>query len=163
MRRALHGLADTLSVLKQVARVEISDQLPPPLRQLDELSSGEPTDLEELIRRMRAVQQPAQDLLQLFPAAETDPRAYWAQQVARQVGAWNAVIDRYLRPIEILMEQPAQLMSLGEAAHEARREALTALFSLRNIAVEGIPGSLRSSPFTGDGRKLKCRSRARLA
>src|SRR6266508_3785259 len=38
------------------------------------------------------------------------------------------------------MAPPAQLMSLGEAAHESRREALAATFSLRNIAIEGISG-----------------------
>src|SRR5437016_840615 len=38
------------------------------------------------------------------------------------------------------MAPPAQLMSLGEATHESRREALAATFSLRNIAIEGISG-----------------------
>src|SRR5437762_637542 len=38
------------------------------------------------------------------------------------------------------MGPPAQLMSLGEATHESRREALAATFSLRNIAIEGISG-----------------------
>ncbi len=49
-----------------------------------------------------------------FHGRETDPRAYWAQQVAKQVEAWNGIIDKYLRPVEILMAPPAQLMSLGE-------------------------------------------------
>ena len=38
------------------------------------------------------------------------------------------------------MAPPAQLMSLGEATHESRRDALAATFSLRSIAVEGISG-----------------------
>jgi cellobiose phosphorylase len=38
------------------------------------------------------------------------------------------------------MAPPAQLMSLGEATHESRRDALAATFSLRNIAIEGISG-----------------------
>src|SRR4029079_2931814 len=78
---------------------------------------------------------------------ETDPRVYWAQQISKQVAAWNGVIDKYLRPVEILMSPPAQLMSLGEATHESRREALAATFSLRNIAIEGIAGLVPLLPF----------------
>ncbi|HEY2713219.1 MAG TPA: glucoamylase family protein [Chthoniobacterales bacterium] len=154
--RALHGLADTLGVLRQLApALKQTERLLPPLRQLDDLTASEATDLEEIIGRMRAARQPAQDLLQLFPATENAARFYWAQQIARQVAAWNAVIDRYLRPIEILMEPPAQLMSLGEAAHEARRETLTALISLRNIAVEGIPGIAPLLTFHGRREEIE--------
>ena len=58
----------------------------------------------------------------------------------KQVEAWNGVIDRYLRPLEILAASPAQLMSLGATAHECRRDALAATYSLRNIASAGIAG-----------------------
>src|SRR5678815_245658 len=37
--------------------------------------------------------------------------------------------------------------SLGEAAHESRRDALAATFSLRNIAIEGISGLVPLLPF----------------
>src|SRR5436305_5374390 len=47
------------------------------------------------------------------------------------------------------MAPPAQLMSLGEASHESRREALAATFSLRNIATEGIPGLVPLLAFHG--------------
>src|SRR5437773_1438930 len=45
------------------------------------------------------------------------------------------------------MSPPAQLMSLGEATHESRREALAATFSLHNIAIEGISGLVPLLPF----------------
>ena len=102
-----------------------------------------------MILRVRAARQPAHDLLLHFHGEETDPRVYWAQQISKQVAAWNGVIDKYLRPVEILMAPPAQLMSLGEAAHESRREALAATFSLRDIAVEGIPGLVPLLAFHG--------------
>ena len=98
---------------------------------------------------MRAAREPAEDLLLHFGEQETDPRTYWAQQISKQVAAWNAVIDKYLRPVEILMAPPPQLMSLGEATHESRREALAATFSLRNIATEGIPGLVPLLAFHG--------------
>ena len=152
---ALRGLADTLSVLRQIAPALKEKERPPAFLRLEELTADQPAYLEEIIRRLRAAQQPAQDLLQVFRSQETDPRAYWAQQVAKQVEAWNAVIDKYLRPIEILMAPPAQLMSLGEAAHESRREVLTAIFSLRNIAVEGIPGLAPLLTFQGRREEIE--------
>jgi cyclic beta-1,2-glucan synthetase len=52
--------------------------------------------------------------------------------------------------VEILMESPSQLMSLGRASHESRREALAATFSLQNIATEGIPGLVPLLAFHGE-------------
>lgn len=146
--RALHGLADTLSVLRQSAVAE-EGEVANALRELEDLADREPASPDEIVRCLRAARQPARDLLQAFASSGTERRAYWAQQVVRQIEAWNGVIDKYLRPIEILMSPPAQLMSLGEAAHESRREALQAGFSLRNIAIEGIPGLAPLLSFHG--------------
>jgi len=137
---ALRGIADTLGVLRQIAATMKITERPPAFFRLTELTMGQPANLEEIILRVRAARQAAQDLVDHFRGQETDLRAYWAQQISKQVAAWNAVIDKYLRPVEILMASPSQLMSLGEAAHECRREALAATFSLRNIAIEGISG-----------------------
>ncbi len=137
---ALRGIADTLGVLGQIAATLKEMERPPAFLRLAELTTGQPADLEEVILRVRAARQPAEDLLLHFRGEETDPRVYWAQQISKQIAAWNGVIDKYLRPVEILMGPPAQLMSLGEATHESRREALAATFSLRNIAIEGISG-----------------------
>jgi len=137
---ALRGIADTLGVLGQIAATLKEMERPPAFLRLAELTTGQPADLEEVILRVRAARQPAEDLLLHFRGEETDPRVYWAQQISKQIATWNSVIDKYLRPVEILMGPPAQLMSLGEATHESRREALAATFSLRNIAIEGISG-----------------------
>jgi cellobiose phosphorylase len=146
---ALRGIADTIGVMRQVAATMKEAQRPPALSRLVELTTGEAANLEEIILRLRAARPLAQDLLLFFKPHETDPRAYWAHQVAKQAEAWNAVIDKYFRPVEMLMASPSQLMSLGEAAHESRREALAATFSLRNIATEGIPGLVPLLAFHG--------------
>ncbi len=146
---ALRGIADTLDVLRQFAAPTKETECPPAFLRLAELTTGQPRNLEEIIERVRAAREPAQDLLLHFGEQETDPRTYWAQQISKQVAAWNGVIDKYLRPVEILMAPPAQLMSLGEATHESRRDALAATFSLRNIATEGIPGLVPLLAFHG--------------
>ncbi|PYL50851.1 MAG: glycosyl transferase, partial [Verrucomicrobia bacterium] len=137
---ALRGIADTLRMFRQIAPNQKEAERPLAFLRLEGLTRGNPANLEEIILRIRAARQLAQDLLLHYRGQETDPRAYWAQQISKQVAAWNGVIDKYLRPVEILMSPPAQLMSLGEATHESRREALAATFSLRNIAIEGIAG-----------------------
>lgn len=144
---ALRGIADTLSVLRQNAPGTKDAEHPLAFLRLIELTTGQPANLEEIILRIRAARQPAEDLLLHYGGEQTDPRVYWAQQISKQVAAWNGVIDKYLRPVEILMSPPAQLMSLGEATHESRREALAATFSLHSIAIEGISGLVPLLPF----------------
>jgi hypothetical protein len=48
-----------------------------------------------VIHRIRAAARPAKVLVESLSADGSDPRTYWAQQVGKQVDAWNAVIDRY--------------------------------------------------------------------
>ena len=144
---ALRGIADTLSVLRQTTANQKETERPLAFLRLEGLTRDQPANLEEIILRIRAARQLAQDLLLYYRGRESDPHLYWAQQISKQVAAWNGVIDKYLRPVEILMSPPAQLMSLGEATHESRREALAATFSLRNIAIEGIAGLVPLLPF----------------
>src|SRR5881409_3376361 len=144
---ALRGIADTLSVLRQIAPNQKEAERPLAFLRLEGLTRDNPANLEEIIQRIREQRQLAQDLLLHYRGQETDPRFYLAQQFSKQVAAWNGVIDKYLRPVEILMSPPAQLMSLGEATHESRREALAATFSLRNIAIEGISGLVPLLPL----------------
>ncbi len=147
--RALRGVADTIDVFRQIATSRQQSEYSPAFLRLVSLTTGEPTNLEDIIVRLRAAREPAQDLAQRFRGREGDPRTYWSDQILQQVTAWNAVIDKYLRPVEILMTPPPQLMSLGEAAHESRRDALAATFSLRQIATEGIPGLVPLLAFHG--------------
>ncbi|HEY3654962.1 MAG TPA: glucoamylase family protein, partial [Steroidobacteraceae bacterium] len=144
---ALRGIADTLSVFRQTGPDHKQAEHPLAFLRLDGLTRDKPANLEEIILRIRAAQELAQDLLLRYRGQESDPQTYWAQQISKQVAAWNGVIDKYLRPVEILMSPPAQLMSLGAATHESRREALASTFSLRNIAVESISGLLPLLPF----------------
>ena len=137
---ALRGLADTLAVVRQVAGTIDEASRPPALAALERLTASPPVNLVEIIARLRSARQPAKELAQTFFTDEGDPRAYWPRQVEKQVEAWNGIIDRYLRPLEILVAAPAQLMSLGTTAHECRRDALAATYSLRNIASAGITG-----------------------
>src|SRR5881409_3664071 len=144
---ALRGIADTLRVLRQIAPNQKEAERPLAFLRLEGLTREQPANLEEIIIRIRAARELAQDLLLHYRGQETDPRFYLAQQFSKQVAAWNGVIDKYLRPVEILMSPPAQLMLLGEATHESRRGALAATFSLRNIAIEGISGLVPLLPF----------------
>jgi cyclic beta-1,2-glucan synthetase len=146
---ALRGIADTLGVIREITPTIKGAEHPPAFLHLLGLTMDEPVNLEGIIVRLRAAQSVAQDLALFFNGRETDPRTYWAQQVAKQVATWNATINKYFRPVEILMASPSQLMSLGEATHESRREALAATFSLRNIATEGIPGLVPLLAFHG--------------
>src|SRR5207237_8027028 len=91
---------------------------------LEGLTRDRPANLQEIILRIRAARQPAQDLLLHYRGQETDPRAYWAQQISKQVAAWNGVIDKYLRPVEILMSPPAQFMTLGRGTQAPRGREL---------------------------------------
>ena len=144
---ALRGIADTLGILRQIAPTMKEAERPLAFLRLEGLARDQPANLEEVIIRIRAARELAQDLLLHYRGQETDPYVYWAQQVSKQAAAWNSVIDKYLRPVEILMSPPAQLMSLGEATHESRREALAATCSLRNLAIEGIFGLVPLLPF----------------
>ncbi len=142
---ALLGLADTLEVLRQVAGASPH----PAFSALTKLLLTPPGNLLDLILRLRSARDPARELAQTFFQDASDPRAYWARQVEQQVEAWNGVIDKYLRPLEILAAPPAQLMSLGESAHECRRDALVATYSLRNLAgreIAGLPTLLAFQP-----------------
>jgi cellobiose phosphorylase len=136
---ALDGLADTVDVLRQTDGPAVEPAYHQAVLALDRLTAAAPVDLEDVIYRLRSAVRPAQALVQALPADGSDPRTYWAQQVAKQVDAWNGVIDKYLRPVEILAASPPQLMSLGESAHEFRREVLAGTFSLHSIATTNIP------------------------
>jgi len=136
---AVSGLADTLDVLRQISGPATEPAYQQSILALKKLTMAAPMDLEDVIHRMRSAVRPAKALVQALTAGTSDPRTYWARQVAKQVEEWNRIIDRYLLPVEILATPPPQLMSLGESTHEWRREVLAANFSLRNIATTNIP------------------------
>src|SRR4029434_1134684 len=84
---ALRGITDTLNVLRQIVDTMKEAERPSAFLRLAELTRGQPVDLEEIIMRVRAARQPAQDLLLHYRGEETEPRTYWAQQILEQVAA----------------------------------------------------------------------------
>jgi cyclic beta-1,2-glucan synthetase len=150
---ALSGLGDTLRVLRQTAAGNKGSKLPAAFVRLEQLSANRPATLEEIIRRLRQARPLAAEVAVSFGEPGANSSGYWAQQVAKQVEAWNGVIDKYLQPAEILMEPPAELISLGGTARHSRQDALAAIFSLQNIAGEGITGLAPLLEF--HGRKEK--------
>ena len=105
---ALRGLADTLAVVRQVAGTIDEASRPPALAALGELTASPPvnpsgnhrapplgstaregTGADVLHRRGRSARL-------LAPAG------------GKQVEAWNGIIDRYLRPLEILRRVAAR-------------------------------------------------------
>ncbi|MCA1660574.1 MAG: hypothetical protein LC642_08595, partial [Verrucomicrobiaceae bacterium] len=87
---ALGGLADTLEVLHQVPGAGHEHAYLQALLSLEKLTGGAAMDLEDVIYRIRSATRPAKALLQALPKDGSDPRTYWAQQVQKQVAAWNA-------------------------------------------------------------------------
>ena len=122
-------------------------------------------ELQDVIHRIRAADpacEGARGVACPRTAATREPTG--RDKSRKQVDAWNAVIDKYLRPVEILAASPPQLMSLGESVHEFRREALAATFSLRNIADgEHRSPALRCSRFIGGAMSLASPSPCVLA
>jgi cyclic beta-1,2-glucan glucanotransferase len=137
---ALRGISDTLRVLRQTNAANKGSRLPAAFLQLERLSADRPATLEEIIRRLRQARAIAGEVEVSSDGPDNNLSGYWAQQLAKQVKEWNAVIDKYLRPAEILMDPPAELVSLGAKAHQPREEALAATFSLQNIISQRITG-----------------------
>src|SRR5439155_23643151 len=77
---ALRGIADTLIVLRQIATTMKEAERPSAILRLAELTRGQPVDLEEIILRVRAARQLAQDLLLHYRGEEIDPGTYWGRQ-----------------------------------------------------------------------------------
>ena len=84
---ALRGIGDTLSVLRQIAPNQEGTELPLAFRRLEGLTRDQSSNLEEIILRIRAARQLAQDLLLHYRGLETDPHTYWTQQISKQVAA----------------------------------------------------------------------------
>jgi cellobiose phosphorylase len=134
----LSGLGDTLAVLRETRGNWSENETD--LQELEEIAGAEPRDLQEMISCVRAALQPAKNLALQIPHDSSNTTKYWAERICRAVEAWNGVIDDFLRPVEILGAAPTQLGSLGESAHERRRAALAATFSLKSLAMTEIPG-----------------------
>ena len=133
---ALRGIADAVAILRQIPESG-SAAFDAALDALETLVAAEPMDTEDVVYRIRSAAPPARELAEA--ATADDPRFYWAQQIDKEVRAWNEIIDRYLKPLEILAAPPAQVLSIHGDAHAWRREALASPFSLASLAAGDIP------------------------
>lgn len=133
---ALRGLADAVAILRR--RPETGPAaFETALSELETLASVEPVDTEDVVYRIRSAAPAAKELAESVGA--DDPRFYWTQQIEKEVRAWNEIINRYLKPLEILAKPPAQVLSIHGDAHAWRREALAAPFSLARLAAGDLP------------------------
>src|SRR5205823_5828815 len=103
---ALKGLKDTLGLLRQLPAMKGIQGTPRerPLAALETLADSAPSDLEGIVRSIRATATPACLLVRVVNEACPNDEAclYWIQQVERQTALWNEIIDGYLAWVEIL-------------------------------------------------------------
>ena len=133
----LRGLADTLAVVRQVCRGDLS--MTAPLRELRRLFHGT-ADGHELIARLRLAAGAAAPVQHVTPicsvprqpttSAPIGPRACSAE-----LAAWTAIADRYLRWMETLTyPSDESLDALGQEIARLRRRALHAAPSFAVLA-----------------------------
>jgi cellobiose phosphorylase len=139
---ALDGVADTLSLLRRLTSEEGKRGLAPE-KSLASLVSAPPNALEELVERIRAAVSLVGKLTEVLGENRSgnESRLYWAQQVEKQVRAWNETVSRYFSWVEILAVMPVErLRSFVPNPQEWKEQALAKIPSLRRIASADIPG-----------------------
>ena len=115
-----------------------------PLRALRRLIHGK-SEGHQLIGQLRLLQAPLQQLKDSRRwQEEGEERSYWVTHLARDIGAWIATIDRYLRWMETLMAPPDSFLdSLRPDASRLRGRALRTAPTLLTLA-EGPPGPVEA-------------------
>ena len=141
-RASTRGIADTLAIVREAWGEDPSMRTP--LRALRRLLRGK-GDGHQMIGQLRLIQAPLQQLKDSRRwQEEGDERSYWVTRLARDVGAWIAVVDRYLRWMETLMEPPDSFLdSLHPGASKLRGRVLRAAPTLFTLA-EGASGPVEA-------------------
>ena len=141
-RASTRGIADTLAIVRQTWGEDPSMRAP--LRALRRLLHGK-VDGHQMIGQLRLLQAPLQQLKESRRwQQEGDERSYWVTRLARDVGAWTAVADRYLRWMETLLAPPDSFLdSLYAGASKLRVRVLRAAPSLLTLA-EDASGPLEA-------------------
>jgi cyclic beta-1,2-glucan synthetase len=141
-RASARGIADTLAIVREAWGEDPSMRTP--LRALRRLLRGK-GDGHQMIGQLRLIQAPLQQLKDSRRwQEEGDERSYWVTRLARDVGVWVAVVDRYLRWMEILMEPPDSFLdSLHPGASKLRGRILRAAPTLLTLA-EGASGPVEA-------------------
>jgi cellobiose phosphorylase len=147
----LHGIADTLGVLREETGQDTSMVMP--VRELRRLLRGR-AEGQELIVRLRMAKTPTQQLQDTGRWQETgEERAYWMSRLERELTAWNEVIDQHLRWMETLTQPPDSfLRPLGEDIVPLRDSAVREIPSLHTLA-----NNLAGTPWAGVGAILRWR------
>ncbi len=141
-RACAKGIADTLAIVREAWAGDPSMRTP--LRALRRLHSWE----KRRSSTDRPAAAPAGPLQQLKDSRrwqeEGEERSYWVTHLARDIGAWIATIDRYLRWMETLMAPPDSFLdSLRPDASRLRGRALRTAPTLLTLA-EGAPGPVEA-------------------
>lgn len=136
---AIHGLSDTLAVLREAAGRDPSMAVP--LRHVRNLLHASATG-HDLIGRLRLASIELRQLVESrrwFPE-KGDERAYWLSRFAAELDQWTLLADRYLRWVETLASPPDSLLNeLGEDTVKLRRRALMTAPSLASLAAGAAP------------------------
>jgi cyclic beta-1,2-glucan glucanotransferase len=103
-RGCTKGIADTLAIVREAWAGDPSMRTP--LRALRRLIHGK-IEGHQLIGQLRLLQAPLQQLKDSRRwQEEGEERSYWVTHLARDIGAWIAAVDRYLRWMETLWRRP---------------------------------------------------------
>ncbi|MEO7143770.1 MAG: glycosyl transferase, partial [Bryobacteraceae bacterium] len=133
-RLSLTGLADTLAALAEVCGNDSS--VAAPLKELGRLCRGD-ADGYDIVSRLRLALVPGQQLAHTsdWHVAPGDERNYWVSCLVRELAAWLQMADRYVPWMETLAAAPDSFLRiLGEGAVKLRRQALTSMPSLTDLA-----------------------------
>jgi cyclic beta-1,2-glucan synthetase len=148
---SLEGLADSVELLRALTGKDPS--LSAALDGL-RLTLRESVQGIDKISRLRLAAYYAAQLKQAqrWQPGLADEKAYWALKLTSELESWIAVIDRYLRWMELLSQASDEaLFTLGPSFVQMRRDALRDLPSLRDLAngtSKGLGGLLakRNTP-----------------
>lgn len=139
---SLQGMADTLALLRRLSATEGKRDVAHE-KSLLSLVSAPSNGLEELVDRIRAAMGLASKLAKSLDDNHSgnESRLYWAQQVEKQVRAWNEIVSRYFSWVEILAVMPVErLRSFTQDPGEWKSQALASIPSLRMLATGDVPG-----------------------
>ncbi|HTB12900.1 MAG TPA: glucoamylase family protein [Bryobacteraceae bacterium] len=141
-RACTKGIADTLAILREAWAGDPSMRTP--LRALRRLIHGK-SEGHQLIGQLRLLQAPLQQLKDSRRwQEEGEERSYWVTHLAREIGAWTATVDRYLRWMETLTAPPDSFLdSLRPDASRLRGRALRTAPTLLTLA-EGASGPVEA-------------------
>ncbi len=141
-RACTKGIADTLAIVREAWAGDPSMRTP--LRALRRLLHGK-NDGHQVIGQLRLLQAPLQQLTDSRRwQEEGEERSYWVTHLARDIGAWIATVDRYLRWMETLMAPPDSFLdSLRPDASRLRGRALRTAPTLLTLA-EGASGPVEA-------------------